>query len=99
MESIHYSTECGSGLIAMNYDSRSQTQTFGDVGLRYENNFGVNRLNVLAEVGSTTNGITYGRVGTSYRPFSNVAAQLTVGQQRQDGVTNNIIQGLVKIAF
>jgi hypothetical protein len=91
--------ESGSALIAMSYDSRSQTQTFGDAGLRYENNFGISRLNVLAEGGATTNGITYARAGASYRPFANVAAQLTVGQQRQDGVVNNIIQGQVKIAF
>ena len=92
-------SETGSALIAMSYDSRSQPQTFGDAGLRYENNFGIGRLNVLAEGGATTNGITYGRAGASYRPFANVAAQLTVGQQRQDGVVNNIIQGQVKIAF
>jgi hypothetical protein len=92
-------SETGSSLIAMNYDSRSQTQTFGDAGVRYENSLGINKLNVLAEGGATTNGITYVRAGASYRPFSNVAAQFTVGQQRQDGVNNNIIQGLIKIAF
>ena len=91
--------EGGNSLIAMSYGAYSQTQTFGDFGLRYENNFGVQRLNVLAEVGSTTNSITYGRAGVSYRPLSNVMLQATLGQQRQDGVTNNIVQGQLKVAF
>lgn len=91
--------EGGSSLIAMSYGAYSQTQTFGDFGVRYENNFGVTRLNVLAEVGSTTNGITYGRAGVSYRPLPNVMFQATLGQQRQDGITNNIVQGMLKVAF
>lgn len=91
--------ETGSALIAMNYDAYSQTRTFGDLGVRYENNFGVDRLNVLAEGGSTTNGITYARGGVSYRPLANVMLQATLGQQRQDGVVNNILQGQFKLAF
>jgi hypothetical protein len=91
--------EAGNSLIAMSYGAYSQTQTFGDFGVRYENNFGVKRLNVLAEVGSTTNSITYGRAGVSYRPTNNVMTQLTLGQQQQSGVTNNIIQGQLKLAF
>lgn len=90
--------ESGSMLTSMSYDKYNQTSVIGEAGLRYDNKVYGN-LGVIAEVGQTTNNITYGKVGVNYRPSNSLYTSVALGQQKQDGVTNNIIQANIKIAF
>jgi uncharacterized protein with beta-barrel porin domain len=90
--------ESGPMLTSMSYDKYNQTSIIGEVGLRYDNKVYGN-LGVIAEVGQTTNNIAYGKVGVNYRPSNSLYTSVALGQQRQDGVTNNILQANIKIAF
>jgi hypothetical protein len=90
--------ESGPALTSMSYDKYNQNSVIGEAGLRYDNKVYGN-LGVIAEVGQTTNNITYGKVGVNYRPSNSLYTSVALGQQRQDGVTNNIIQANIKIAF
>jgi hypothetical protein len=90
--------ESGPILTSMSYDKYNQTSVIGEAGLRYDNKVYGN-LGVIAEVGQTTNNITYGKVGVNYKPSNSLYTSVALGQQRQEGVTNNIIQANIKIAF
>ena len=90
--------ESGPMLTSMSYDKYNQNSVIGEAGLRYDNKVYGN-LGVIAEVGQTTNNITYGKVGVNYKPSNSLYTSVALGQQRQDGVTNNIIQANIKIAF
>lgn len=90
--------ESGPMLTSMSYDKYNQTSIIGEVGLRYDNKVYGN-LGVIAEFGQTTNNIAYGKVGVNYRPSNSLYTSVALGQQRQDGVTNNIVQANIKIAF
>lgn len=90
--------ESGPMLTSMSYNKYSQTSVIGEAGLRYDNKVYGN-LGVIAEVGQTTNNITYGKVGVNYKPSNSLYTSVALGQQRQDGVTNNIVQANIKIAF
>lgn len=91
-------TETGSALTAMSYDRVNTTKTIGEAGLRYDTEIN-DTVNVLAEVGQTTNDITTLKVGASVVPEKNVLGTLTVGQQRQNGVVNSVVQAMVKWMF
>jgi hypothetical protein len=91
-------TEGGSEISAMSYAKVNNTNTIGEGGLRYDNTV-FDTVNLTAEVGRTTNDITTYKVGASFTPAQHVLGGLTLGQQRQNGVTNNIAQVSLKVLF
>jgi hypothetical protein len=91
-------TEGGSEVSAMSYAKVNDTNTITEGGLRYDNTL-FDTVNVSAEVGKASNDITTYKVGASFTPTQHVLGGLTLGQQRQNGVTNNIAQVSLKILF
>jgi hypothetical protein len=91
-------TESGSDVSSMTYDKINKTDTIGEAGMRYENVV-FDKVNVMAEAGRTTNDITTIKVGASFTPKENVLGGVTIGQQRQNGVTNNIAKVSLKVLF
>lgn len=91
-------TEAGSEISAMTYNRLDATKTTGGGGVRYENKVMDDKVNIIAEVGQT-GGITTARAGASFSPKQNVIGGVTLTQQRQDGVTNNVVQANVKVFF
>jgi hypothetical protein len=91
-------TESGSEVSSMTYDKINKTDTIGEAGVRYENVV-FDKVNMMAEAGRTTNDITTIKVGASFTPKENVLGGVTIGQQRQNGVTNNIAKISLKVLF
>ena len=91
-------TESGSEVSSMTYDKINKTDTIGEAGVRYENVL-FDKVNMMAEAGRTTNDITTIKVGASFTPKENVLGGVTIGQQRQNGVTNNIAKISLKVLF
>ena len=91
-------TEAGSDVSAMTYDKLNNTKVSGGGGIRYENKVYNDKINVIAEAGNT-GGITTVKAGASFSPKQNVIGGITLAQQRQDGVTNNVVQAHVKVFF
>ena len=82
----------------MTYDGYSQTNTIGEGGVRYDSTV-FDTVNLTVEAGRTTNDITTYKLGASFTPAQHVLGGLTLGQQRQNGVTNNIAQVSLKVLF
>jgi hypothetical protein len=91
-------TENGSDVSAMSYDKVNNTKVTGGGGIRYENKVMADKVNLIAEVGQTGS-ITTAKAGASFSPKQNIIGGVTLAQQRQDGITNNLIQAQVKIFF
>jgi hypothetical protein len=91
-------TEGGSELTAMSYAGQNSTNVIGEGGVRYDQKL-FDKVNVTAEAGRTTNDITTMKLGASFSPEKNVLGGVTIGQQRQQGVVNNILQASLKIIF
>jgi hypothetical protein len=91
-------TEAGTPLTAMTYAGQNQTNTIGEVGVRYDTKVN-DTVNLTAEVGQTTNNITTVKAGASFTPDKNVLGGVNVVQQRQGSVVNNIVQATVKWLF
>jgi hypothetical protein len=91
-------TENGSDVSAMSYDKVNNTKVTGGGGIRYENKVMADKVNLIAEVGQTGS-ITTAKAGASFSPKQNIIGGITLAQQRQDGITNNLIQAQVKIFF
>lgn len=91
-------TESGSSLTAMSYNKVNQTNTTGEAGVRYEHKL-FDQVNLVAEAGQNTNSLATLKAGASYSPDKNVLGTVNVGQQRQNGVVNNILQAAVKLFF
>lgn len=91
-------TEGGSEVSAMSYAKINNTNTIGEGGLRYDNTV-FDAVNLTAEAGRTTNDITTFKLGASFTPTQNVLGGVTIGQQRQQGVVNNIAQVSLKVLF
>lgn len=90
--------ETGPLLTAMSYNKYGETLTIGEVGVRYDNKIYRN-IGLIVEAGQTTNQITFGKLGVNYKPTNNLYGVVSLGQQIQNGVTNNIVQANLKIAF
>ena len=91
-------TEGGSTLTAMNYAGVNTTKTSAEAGLRFDKVM-FNDVNFIAEAGTTTQNLTSVKAGVNYSPGKNIIGGVTVGQQRQDGVTNNTAQASLRIFF
>jgi hypothetical protein len=91
-------TEAGTPLTAMTYAGQNQTNTIGEVGVRYDSKVN-DTVNLTAEVGQTSNNITTVKAGASFTPDKNVLGGVNVVQQRQGNVVNNIVQATVKWLF
>ena len=91
-------TEGGSELTVMSYAGQNSTNVIGEGGVRYDQKL-FDKVNVTAEAGRTTNDITTMKLGASFSPEKNVLGGVTIGQQRQQGVVNNILQASLKIIF
>jgi hypothetical protein len=91
-------TEGGSEVSAMSYAKVNDTNTITEGGLRYDNTL-FDTVNVTAEAGKASNDITTYKLGASFTPAQHVLGGVTLGQQRQNGVTNNIAQVTLKVLF
>lgn len=91
-------TESGSTLTQMTYDKYSQTNVVGEGGIRFEDHL-FHKVNLVAEAGQNTQKITTLKAGLSYSPDTSVLGVVNVGTQRQEGVTNYIVQGNIKFFF
>ncbi len=91
-------TESGSPLTAMNYDALNKTNTITEAGMRYDVKI-KDALNLSAEVGQTSNDITSAKLAATFTPKQNVVGNISVGQQRQQGVVNNMVQAMVRWFF
>ena len=91
-------TESGSTLTAMSYDGVSQTKASGEAGVRFDKEL-FDKINLITEAGRTTNGITSYKAGFNYTPGKHVVGGVTIGQQHQDGVTNNVAQASLRVFF
>lgn len=91
-------TEGGSEITAMNYAGVNQTKTSGEAGVRFDKEL-FDKINLISEAGKTTNGITSFKAGFNYSPGKNIVGGVTVGQQRQDGVTNSVAQASLRVFF
>jgi hypothetical protein len=91
-------TEGGPSVSAMTYNGVNSTNISAEAGLRFDQVL-FNKVNFIAEAGSTTNNIVSAKVGANYTPGKNIVGGVTVGQQRQDGVTNSVAQVSVRVFF
>lgn len=91
-------TEGGSEITAMNYAGVNQTRTSGEAGVRFDKEL-FDKINLITEAGKTTSGITSFKAGFNYSPGKNIVGGVTVGQQRQDGVTNSLAQASLRVFF
>ena len=91
-------TEAGTALTSMTYNKTNTTNTTGEVGVRFGRKV-FDTVNLIAEAGRNTNDLSTFKLGASYSPEKNVLGVINIGQQRQNGVTNNIAQVNVKLMF
>lgn len=91
-------TESGSALTAMNYAGINTTKTSAETGVRFDKVI-FDDINFMAEAGTTTQNLTTYRAGFNYSPGKNVIGGVTVGQQHQNGVTNNVAQVSLRVFF
>ena len=91
-------TEAGSSLTSMTFDGVNKTNTVGEAGVRYDRKV-ANKVNLLAEVSQTNTDITTAKVGASFAPTEAAIGSVNIGQQRQNGVVNNMVQAMFKWMF
>lgn len=91
-------TESGDSISAMTYNGVNKTTTLGEAGLRFDRVL-FDKLNFIAEAGTTTNNITSAKIGANYSAGKNIIGGITVGAQRQDGATNSMAQASLRIFF
>ena len=91
-------TESGEAVSAMTYGRDNSTTTSGEAGVRFDKAL-FNKVNVIAEAGTTTQNLTSYRAGVNYSPGKNIIGGVTVGQQQQNGVTNSVVQASLRIFF
>lgn len=90
-------TESGPALTAQRFSKVTDTDVIGLYGIRYDRLIG--KMNLAAEVASTTDSITNIKAGINFRPGEKFQGGLEVSQQRFDGFNNNILSANVKYLF
>jgi hypothetical protein len=92
-------TEAGDAITSIQYGKVDSTRTSGEAGVRYDTKFLDDKMNVTVEAGRSSLDINTAKLTTSFAPEKNILGGVTLAQQRQAGVTNNIAQAFVKVAF
>lgn len=91
-------TEFGDSITAMTFDRVNRKDAVSELGLRYDIVV-VSTVNLMIETGRTDNNLTTTRAGINFTPNQHILGGLTVGQQRQNNVTQNMLQASVRWLF
>lgn len=90
-------TESGDALTAMAYDKVSTSKLVGLYGVRYD--YAAGRVNLAAEIGSTTDNLRHAKIGATFAPKTNIVGGIELMQQRYEGWDNNVVSANIKYLF
>ena len=91
--------EQGSTLTAQAHDAQKSFKSGAEAGVRYDRKILNDKVNLTAEVGTNSYGVTTYKAGASYTPKENVTGGISVGQVAQAGTRSNLIQAEIKWQF
>ena len=91
-------TESGSLLTSVTYNKINTTGTSAEAGVRYEYNV-INAIKLVGDVSTTSDSLTTARLGLNFVNTTNLTGGISITEQRQYGVVNNIAQATLKYSF